>query len=143
MNTTEKLSHKYTDRAYIDLTLINGGAKLEARGHTAKIDDKGQDLPDSNAVYFSGAQGLPKVDTLSDFMGAIDRPLKWEADLRMVLAAAVRYYNEVAVRAGTPIITARLRLGIYEYEMETSYEAGARWRAVQDSITITNTKVAF
>ena len=131
----------WTYHCMVDMTLIDDGIKLDARGFTARIGMDGGDLPDVNKAYFPGiADALPPCLPLGEFMEAIDRPLRQEADLRHVLASAARYYHALADLSGTVIISARLRLDFRAYDVsEEKYEIGDFWRAAQESITITNT----
>lgn len=140
MNKHEKIGREWTEKLLVDMTLVTGGIKLEARARTARIGRDGMDLPEADTAAIFGAIA-PKVDTLEVFMEEACGCTKQLNDLRAVLAETVRHYEAIATLSGTALVKARLRLELLVGEVSNElYETGDYWRVVQESISISNTK---
>lgn len=139
MNKHDKMGREWTEKLLVDMTLVTGGVKLEARGRTARVGRDGMDLPDTSAALFGAI--APKVDSLDVFLAESCGCTTQLNDLRAVLAETVRHYDAMSVLAGTALIQARLRLELLVGEVSAeAYETGDYWRVVQGSISISGTK---
>lgn len=139
MNKYDKMGREWSEKLLVDMTLVTGGVKLEARGRTAKVGKDGRDLPDSNAAIFGAA--APRVEALEAWLEETCGCTRQVEDLRAVLAECYWHYEAVARLAGTGLVKARVRLELLAGEVSAeAYETGDYWRVVQETISISGTK---